>query len=122
MNMNKVILVIGIVIILWGIWVVIKPGIVKAILTRLKGPLVYLPALLRIALGVVFLISVRDCQIKWLIMAFGIIFFAAGIAMFMIKPAKLQAFFERWANRAPLTIRLLGIIAAAVGGVIAYAA
>ena len=42
--------------------------------------------------------------------------------MFMIKPAKLQAFFERWANRAPLPIRLLGIIAAAAGGIIAYAA
>ncbi len=120
--MDKVILVIGIVIILWGIWIVVKPGVVKAILSRLKGPLIYVPALLRIALGVVFLVSVRDCRIKWIIIAFGVLFFAAGIGMFMIKPAKLQAFFERWANRAPLIIRALGIITAAVGGVIAYAA
>ena len=120
--MDKVILVIGIVIILWGIWVVVKPGVVKAILTRIKGPLIYVPALLRIALGVVFLVSARDCKHTWVIMVFGILFFAAGIGMFMIKPAKLQAFFERWANRAPLTIRVLGIIAAAGGGVIAYAA
>lgn len=120
--MDKVILVIGIVIVLWGIWIVIKPGVVKAILTHLKGPLVYVPALLRIALGVVFLVSARECQFKWIVIAFGILFFAAGIGMFMIKPAKLQAFFERWANRAPLTIRVLGIIAAAIGGVIAYAA
>ncbi len=122
MDMKKVVLIIGIVIILWGIWVVIKPGIVKAIFTRLKGPLVYLPALIRVALGVVFLISVGDPRSEWVIMAFGIIFFAAGIVMFMIKPAKLRHFFQWWANRAPLTIRLLGIIAAAVGGVIAYAA
>ncbi len=122
MDMKKVVLIIGIVIILWGIWIVIKPGIVKAIITRLKGPLVYLPAILRIALGVVFLISVRDCRIKWLIMAFGILFFAAGIVMFMIKPTKLRRFFQWWADRAPLTIRAIGIIAAAVGGVIAYAA
>ncbi|RKY06332.1 MAG: hypothetical protein DRP66_09020 [Planctomycetota bacterium] len=120
--MNKVILVIGIVIILWGIWIVVKPGVVKAILTRLKGPLIYVPALLRIALGVLFLVSVRDCKIKWIVMAFGIGFFAAGIGMFMIKPARLQAFFERWADRAPLTIRAMGIIAAACGGLIAYAA
>lgn len=120
--MDKVIMVIGIVIVLWGIWIVIKPGVVKAILTHLKGPLVYVPALLRIALGVVFLVSVRGSKREWIIMAFGILFFAAGIGMFMIKPAKLQAFFERWANRAPLTIRVLGIIAMAIGGVIAYAA
>ena len=120
--MNKVVLIIGILIILWAIWIVVKPGVVKAILTRLKGPLVYVPGLLRIALGVVFLVLARDCRNKWIIMTFGVIFFAAGIGMFMIKPAKLQAFFERWANRAPLTIRLLGIIAAAVGGIIAYAA
>ncbi len=120
--MDKVILVIGIVIILWGIWIVIKPGVVKAILTRLKGPLVYIPALLRIALGVVFLVSARECRYKWIVIAFGDLFFAAGIGMFMIKPARLQAFFERWANRAPLTIRVMGIIAAAIGGVIAYAA
>ena len=121
-NMDKVVLVIGIVIILWGIWVVIKPGIVKEIITRLKGPLVYLPALLRVALGVIFLISVGDPRSEWVIMALGIIFFTAGIAMFMIKPAKLRRFFQWWANRAPLTIRVLGIIAVAVGGVIAYAA
>lgn len=120
--MNKVILVIGIVIILWGIWIVIKPGVVKAILTRLRGPLVFVPGLLRIALGVVFLVLARDCRNKWIIMAFGVIFFAAGIGMFMIKLAKLKTFFDRWANRAPLTIRILGIIAAAVGGIIAYAA
>ena len=120
--MDKVILVIGIVIVLWGIWVVVKPGIVKAIIIRLKGPLIYVPALLRIALGVVFLVSARECQYKWIIMAFGILFFAAGIGMFMIKPTRLKAFFERWANRAPLTIRAMGIIAAAIGGVIAYAA
>ena len=120
--MDKVILVIGIVIVLWGIWIVIKPGVVKAILTRIKGPLIYVPAILRIVMGVVFLVSARECQFKWIIIAFGILFFAAGIGMFMIKPAKLKAFFERWANRAPLTIRILGIIAAAIGGVIAYAA
>ncbi len=120
--MDKVILVIGIVIILWGIWIVVKPGIVKAFLTRLKGPLIYVPALLRIAMGILFLVSARDCQYKWIIIAFGVIFFAAGIGMFMIKPAKLKTFFERWANRAPLTIRILGIIAAAIGGLIAYAA
>lgn len=120
--MDKVILVIGIVIILWGIWIVIKPGVIKAILTHLKGPLVYVPALLRIALGVVFLVSARECQYKWIVIAFGVLFFAAGIGMFMIKTAKLKTFFERWANRAPLTIRILGIIAAAIGGVIAYAA
>ncbi len=120
--MDKVILVIGIVIVLWGIWIVVKPGVVKAILTRLKGPLIYIPALLRIALGVVFLVSARECQYKWIVIAFGVLFFAAGIGMFMIKPARLRAFFERWANRAPLTIRVLGIIAAAIGGVIAYAA
>jgi hypothetical protein len=120
--MDKVVLVIGLVIALWGIWVVIKPGIVKAIITRLKGPLVYLPAILRVALGIVFLISVGDPRTEWVIMAFGILFFAAGIVMFMIKPAKLRHFFQWWADRGPLTIRALGIIAAALGGVIAYAA
>jgi len=122
MPMDKVILIIGVVVILWGIWVLVRPGIVKAIIRRLKGPLVYLPACLRVVLGVVFLVSVRDCRIRWVITTLGILMFAAGIVMFMVKPARLQAFFERWADRPLLMIRILGVVAAAFGALTVWAA
>jgi len=121
--MEKAILIIGVLLVLWGVWVVFRPQTVRKMIHLLaKGLLVYVPAVVRVALGVVFLLAARDCRVKWLIMALGIIMFAAGIIMFMMKPARLRSLFEWWANRSVIVLRVMGIMAAAVGGLIAWAA
>ena len=123
MDMGKVILVIGIVFGVIGVLFVIKPeAAVKLMKVIMKGPLVYIPGVLRIALGVVFLVSVRECKIKWVILTFGVLMVVAGVVLLMVKPAKLRAFFEWWTKRSLWVIRVGGLLAVACGGVIAWAA
>lgn len=121
--MDKVILVIGLVIIAEGISVIIKPQwILKVARFFTKGLFIYLPGLLRVALGVVFLMSFRDCKIKWLIMTFGIITISSGVLLVIIKPSKLRSIIEWWSKRSLFTIRVMGLLAAILGGVIVYGA
>jgi hypothetical protein len=42
--------------------------------------------------------------------------------MFMIKPSKLRPLFQWWADRSLIFIRIIGLLGAAVGGLIAWAA
>lgn len=121
--MDKVILVIGLVIIAEGISVIIKPQwILKVAKLFTKGPFIYLPGLLRIALGVVFLMAFRECKIWWLILTLGIITIASGVLLVVIKPKKLRSIIEWWTKRSMFTLRIMGLLAVAGGGVIAYGA
>ena len=121
--MDKVILVIGIVFGVIGVFFVIKPDVaVKLMKAIMKGPLVYIPGILRIALGVVFLVSVRECEIKWVILTFGVLMVVAGVVLLMTKAVKLRAFFEWWTKRSLWVIRVGWLLAVACGGVIAWAA
>lgn len=120
--MNKAILIIGVVLIVWGLWIVFRPGTVRTMIQFFsKGLLVYVPAAVRVILGVVFLVSARECRFPWVIGAFGIVMFSAGVIMFMIKPSKLRPLFQWWADRSLIFIRIIGLLGAAVGGLIAWA-
>ncbi len=121
--MNKVVLTIGVLLVIWGLWIVIRPEFIRKIIQVLcKGLLVYIPPAVRVLLGIVFLLSARECRVPWVVMAFGIIMFAAGIVMFMMKAGKLRSMFEWWGKRSLTALRVMGLLAAAVGGVIAWAA
>lgn len=121
--MQKVILIIGVVLVVWGFLIVLRPEFIrKAVHLLSKGPLVYMPAAVRVLLGVVFLVAARDCQVRWLIIALGVIMFTAGVIMFMIKPSKLRPMFQWWVARSPLFLHIMGLVAAGIGGLIAWAA
>jgi len=120
--MSKVILTIGILLILLGLWILIRPQFIrKAIHVLAKGPLVYIPAAVRVVLGVVFLLAARETRVTWLIVAVGVFMFATGIIMFMLKAAKLRDFLGWWANRSLVTLRIMGVVLAVVGGIVAWA-
>ncbi|MBE0537321.1 MAG: hypothetical protein IH624_16780 [Phycisphaerae bacterium] len=121
--MEKAILIIGVALVLWGLLIAIRPHTLRTTIHVMeKGLLVYAPAAVRIVLGVVFLLAARDCRVPWLIVAFGIIMFVAGVVMFMIRPGRLRSFLHWWAERSMPTLRILGVTGAAIGGLIAWAA
>lgn len=121
--MDKAILVIGIIIILEGILLAARPQWAKkAIRFFCKGRMIYLAGVLRLIIGVLFLVSATDCKHYWVVIVFGILLLVSGVAVFVTKLDKLKDYLNWWDRRSLLILRLLCIIAFAIGGVVAWAA
>ena len=114
--------IVGILIMFGGLLLLIKPDIFRKTLFFLqKGKLIYIPAGLRIVIGIIFLIYARSGAIPWVIITFGIIILAAGISMFAIKIDTLKKFLDWWQQRSPTTMRIIAAVALLIGAVILYA-
>ena len=121
--MPKVIFAIGILIVLEGIVLLLRPDIYKRVLEYfVKGMILYLAGVLKIVFGIVFLISAMSCNIPWIIIAMGIIALAGGVWVFAVKLEKVQSMISWLLEKPPLAIRLLGGLALLFGGVIIWAA
>jgi hypothetical protein len=120
--MNKVILVIGLAVVLLGVWVVVKPaGAVKTVRLLIKGPLIYIPGAVRVVVGIVFLIAARECSIPWAIITFGVLMLTAGVIMLVVKPEKTRGLIEWFCTRPSAVQRVCGAVAVLAGAAIAYA-
>ena len=74
MGMDIVVRAVGIIIVLFGILLLIKPSVTKALTGFFsKGNRIYIVAVLRFALAVIFLVASRECSYPWIVFAFGIV-------------------------------------------------
>ena len=118
----SVISVIGALIVLEGIVFLIKPQLLKPLLKFFaKGKNIYVPAVLRVIFGVVFIYFAHNCRVSWLILILGILLCAAGIVMFMVKIDRLKAMLGWWEQRSLITLRLMAVVTLIIGGIIFYA-
>jgi uncharacterized protein YjeT (DUF2065 family) len=121
--METVIKVIGIVIVCIGLFYLIKPRIFRSIMGFFaRGSWLYLAAILRFALAIVFIMGARHCGIKWVIVLFGLIFLLSGLLIFMMGLRKAKSIIS-WYLKQPMFIyRVVAVIVIAVGLIITYAA
>ncbi len=121
--MDTLIKIIGIGIMILGVAYFAEPGFMKRLMAFFKqGERIYLAGVLRLVLGIVFLLSARECDNKWIIILFSIIFIAGGAIVFMLGPVKFQSYIS-WAERQPSwVLRIMAVVIAVVGGIIIYAA
>ncbi len=123
MNMNIIIKILGVLFILLGIGFIIKPQAVKWLMFFLKqGKRIYLAALLRLALAVVFLLGAGACRIQWIIAVLGILFLLGGLLIFIISPKKIGRMLDWFENKPAIVFRLLSLVVIALGAVVIYAA
>ena len=121
--MKTFIFIVGLVILLFGVAILIKPLSTKKIFYFIaKGRRIYIVGILRIALGVLFLIGALSCSIPWLIILIGILSCASGLAIFIMKFERIKAIMNWFDQKSLFFIRLMGIIALLIGALIAYAA
>jgi len=121
--MDTVIKIIGIVFVAIAIVLLVKPDVTKRLIEFFaKGSRIYLAGLVRLALGVVFLLAARECDITWLIAAFGVLFLIAGLLIFMLGPEKTRRFLDWYHRQSLVLLRLMAVIPLALGAVIIYAA
>ncbi len=114
--------IIGALIVFEAVVLLIKPEFYRKVIKLLaRGRLMYIPAALAIVFGVIFLVYAMDCNIPWLIIVFGLIMLAKGIWLFAVKIDNVRATMQWLQERGDTTLRILGILALAIGAVILYA-
>ena len=121
--MKIVVFAIAILIIIECIIIMIKPSLYKQALEFIqKGLWLYLAGAIKIVVGIVFLISARECGIPWIIIVLGILTLAGGLSTFMIKMEKWKALLEWIRVKPDIAIRMLGLCGLVFGAVLLYAA
>ncbi len=123
MDMDIVIKIIGIVIAAAGIVYLLKPDVMKWLMKFFKqGNRIYFAGLLRLVLAVIFLLAARECDITWVIVLFGILFLIGGLLIFVLGPQKIRWILDWYQKQSVLFLRLLALIALAIGAIIIYSA
>jgi uncharacterized protein YjeT (DUF2065 family) len=121
--MNIIIRVIGTFIVCMGLVYLIKPGVIKALISFFsKGARLYFAALVRFALAIVFLMGAKECKITWVIVVFGLIFLLSGLLIFMLGLERARGILKWYLEQPAPILRMLAIVVLAVGLIIVYAA
>ena len=123
MGMDIVIKTLGILIALIGIIYFLRPDVMKWLMEFFKqGKRIYFAGLIRFALAVVFLVAARECKHPWVIFAFGILFIISGLLIFILGLEKLKSIIDWYQKQSVLLLRVVAVIALAIGAVIIYSA
>lgn len=121
--MRVAVLVFGILIVLEGVLLLVKPQVYnKAAAFFAKGRLMYAAAIIKIAIGVFLLVAATRCERQLIIILLGLIAGGSGVIMLGLDKVKLKKMFEWWSVRPKIVVRVLGILAMALGGLIIYSA
>ena len=113
----------GILFVLIGIVYLLRPDVMKWLIEFLKqGKRIYLAGLIRLALAVTFLLGARECKHFWVIFAFGILFLIGGVLIFILGPEKIRRILDWYQKQSVLLLRVLAVIALAIGAIIIYSA
>jgi uncharacterized protein YjeT (DUF2065 family) len=123
MGMDIVIQSLGIVFALAGIVYLLRSDVMKWLMEFFKkGKRIYFAGLIRFALAVVFLVAARECRHPWVIFAFGILFIISGLLIFILGLEKLKSIIDWYQKQSVLLLRVVAVIALAIGAVIIYSA
>ena len=121
--MDVIIKFLGVVFILMGLVYLINPLVLRQLMMFFKqGKRLYVAGLLRFALAVIFLLGARECDITWLITAFGILFIISGLLIFTLGLERIKSILEWYQHQPLMILRIIALIVLVVGGVVVYAA
>jgi hypothetical protein len=121
--MAVIIKAIGIYIAVMGLVFLLKPGLQRT-LTRFfaAGGRLYLAALVRFVLAVIFLLGAKECDSTVIIAVFGIIFLVSGLLIFMLGIEKARSILRWYLEQPVLVFRIIATIVLIVGLVIVFSA
>ena len=121
--MDILVKIVGVVIITAAIVYLLKPGVMKWLMEFFKqGKRIYFAGLIRLVLAVVFLLAATQCSRPKVIAGFGILFLISGLLIFMLGLEKLKAILDWYQKKTDLFLRVIALIALAIGAVIIYSA
>ena len=114
---------IGLLIMALGIVVLVKPEQMRKLFVFFKqGKRIYAMGVLRIVLGIIFLLTATQCKMVGVITVLGILFLVAGILIFTLGKDKCIVFIEKVEGFSINVLRLLSLVAVGFGVLILIAA
>ena len=117
--MQMVIWIAGALVILEGVVFLIQPDLFKKLVSLFaRGRIIYIPAILRLILGPIFLIFARECKIPWIIITFGILMLIGSAILFLVNIEKIKSILLWWTARSAWAIRSIAVIALILGVII----
>ncbi|MFC1577251.1 hypothetical protein ACFL42_05210 [Candidatus Omnitrophota bacterium] len=97
---------IGIVLSILGIYFAIKPEFMKRMLKYHKDvKKLHTSGVIRLCIGVVLLLAASNCRSSFPIAVLGILAIIGGVAIFAIKPKKMQSMIDWWLKKTDNTLR-----------------
>jgi len=117
----KIVQIIGIFIIIMSVIHIIKPAVPRAIMNFcIKGNRMYLGALVRLTIAVIFLLAASQCEYPKTIATFGILFLLSAVLVFFIGIEKTNLYIQWWQKRSDTTLRIAFLASLAIGSAIVY--
>jgi len=121
--MDFVIKIIGTVIVGIGLVYLVKPLILSRMMRFFAaGSRLYLAALVRFALAIIFFLGARECDVTWLIVVFGLIFLLSGLLIFLLGLDKARNIISWYLDQPVFLLRVIASIVLCTGLIIVYAA
>jgi len=112
---------IGIFIVIVGIIFLVSPKTMRRFMVFWeKGKRVYIGCMLRILIGIIFLLAASQCRLIGVIVTLGILFIITGSIIFIIGLDRTKIILKWWYGRSLLVLRLIALIPIAVGVLILY--
>jgi len=121
--MQHVISAVGVLIVSAGLAILVAPGKWKKLFTSIaRGKFLYAAAAVRITIGVLFVMAADMTRTPMVTKVIGALVIAAGVAIPIIGPKKLEIFIKLMLARMGSMLRLLGIVAVAIGAFLIWTA
>ncbi|OHB77562.1 MAG: hypothetical protein A2Z25_14500 [Planctomycetes bacterium RBG_16_55_9] len=113
----------GVLFVLIGVAYLLKPKVLKTLMSFFKkGKRIYVAGLIRFALAVVFLLAATQCRKPTIIGAFGVLFLLSGLLIFVLGPPTIRRIFDWYEKQPTLLYRIIASIVIVVGAIIIFSA
>jgi len=114
---------VGIVVVAIGIIFLLIPKTMRQWMVFCeKGIRPYVMGVLRILVGILFLLAAPQSRVVWVIITFGVLALIGGITFFVLGLEKVKGMLRWWHGRSLPLLRLIALLATAIGVMILYSA
>ncbi|MFC2149691.1 hypothetical protein ACFLQ8_03215, partial [Candidatus Auribacterota bacterium] len=108
--MLMLIKIVGVIIICFGLTFLINPAAIKKFIAYFEeGKRMYSIAVIRLILGVIFLLSASDCRLVGVMIVLGILFLIGGISIFALGLDKCRSVVKWYQGKSDLVLRIISI-------------
>ena len=113
----------GVIFILAGIVFLVKPEIVKKTIAFLScGRRIYGVGVLRVFIGILFILSASRAHKEGIILTLGIIILLSGIGVFLLGSDRLKKILSWYADKPFILMRIAAVLLISFGVLTIYAA
>src|SRR5262249_16823823 len=115
-------LVIGVLLIIQGLLGILAPdAFVRVVRLFQSPPMVYVAAVLRIAIGLVLLCAVTGSRLPMFLRIFGVLVVIGGVLTPFVGVQFAHAILAFYSSRGPVLVRLFALVSLALGFLTTYA-